>query len=243
MKKNKWLFFLILQILSFNLFGQVVAKDNSKTKIHFIYYRKSNFLINDKGLYADTMFLKKSFDKLTYQLTKHPNDSTKTVGFIDLKFLTSKDQKRVINIFSNSNYKYDCYYNIKKNQTAMYITRIESDEVRLLLKKLFKDTYSHIYYNRIYINYNKIVKPNTIFQYGMYRRKQDNVLIKWYDENKIGGEFSITAGNLIYKDLIIANPNLERHVTPFFLFKNCDYGIQKIITYFDTIELISVNLE
>ena len=205
---------------------------------------KSNFYINEKGFYADTLFLKNFFEKITYQIAKNPTDSTKIVGLIELRFLSKQDRKRVIGIFSHSNFKYDCYYNIKKNETAVYVTRIENDEIHDLLEKLFKDTYSNVYYNRIYTDYNKNEKFSANSQFGtLTRYYPKKLIVEWYDENKIGGEFNHVNGNLIYKDLILANPSLERHVTPYYIFANCDYGIQKIITFFDTTELVSVNLE
>lgn len=244
MKKIKLIFVFIFSFSNFSLFGQSTVNNDSKAKIHFVYHKKSNLYINEKGIYADTLFLKNAFKQLTYQISKHPSDSTKTVGFINLKEISKKDQKKIIGIFGHSNFKYDCYYNIKKNQTAMYITRIENDEIHDLLKRLFKDTYSSTYYNRIYVNYNKNEKFSTNSKFGtLYRYNPNNILIKWYDDNKIGGEFNHLDGNRIYKDLILANPALEKHVTPFFTFANCDYGIQKLITFFDTTELISVNVE
>ncbi|MEO5776469.1 MAG: hypothetical protein ABIQ27_06170 [Flavobacterium sp.] len=244
MKKIKLIFVFILSISSFNLIGQSAASTDSNSKIHFVYHKKSNLFINEKGIYADTLLLKTGFKELTYQLTKHPTDSTKTVGFIDLKRISKEDQKRIIGIFSHSNFKYDCYYNIKKNQTAMYVTRIENDETHDLLKSLFKDTFSNEYYNRIYIDYNKSDKFYTNSRFStLYKFNQKYIVIDWFDENKIGGEYKHLEGEVTYKDLVLADSTLEKHVTPFFTFANCDYGIQKLVTFFDTTELISVNLE
>ena len=244
MKKNKLILVFIISVLSSNLFGQSTINSDSKTKIHFVYHKNSNLYINEKGIYADTLFLKTLFNELKYQITKHPTDSTKIVGFIDLKKISKDNEKKIIGIFGHSNFKYDCYYNIKKNQTIMYVTRIENDEIQDLLKKLFKDTYSKVYYIRIYIDYNKNDKFYTNSPFGtLYRFNPKNLVINWYDENKIGGEYTHLERDVIYKDLILANPTLEKHVTPYFIFANCAYGIEKLITFFDTTELISVNLE
>lgn len=236
MRKNNLIFAFILSFISFYSISQ-------SKKIHFVYYKKSNFYANEKGIYADTLLLKNSYLIHKYILTKHPKDVTKTVGFIDYKLLSDEEKKIVIDIFSLSNFKYDCYYNVKKNKTSMYVTRIDNDETQNLLKKLFKETYSS-YYNRIYIDHNKNEMFSTNSFFGtVYKFFPNNLVINWYDATKISGEYTFTVEKATFKDLIVVDPALEKHVTPYNTFANCEYGVQKIVSFYDTTELISVNLE
>jgi hypothetical protein len=229
---------LTILFFSFTLFYQSPKKTQ---KIHFVYHIKSNCELYEDGMYADTLLLKQgSLKSLPFQLKKHPKDASKIVGFVEYKNLTKNQKSTIVGIFEHNNIKLDCYYNPKKDQTIVYTNRYENDNDRLLLKKYLNKTYTPSLNNKAYVDYktNQRSYMNSPIS-STLEFDPRKMTIEWFDDTKTAGQFKISNGKFTFTDLIVANPDIDKHITPTYLFSNCEYGIQKVVSIFQTMELIS----
>ena len=64
----KYFFNIVVCLFFWNGFSQVVFEKMPKEakEIHFVYEMKSNYVINDEGIFADTLLLKIDFPDLKY---------------------------------------------------------------------------------------------------------------------------------------------------------------------------------
>lgn len=76
--------------------------DNFK-EIHFVYKKKSNYIINDEGVFADTLLFQIDFPDTKYILKKHPSDSTVICGFSPHKGFGNNNRKKLKSIIYHSN--------------------------------------------------------------------------------------------------------------------------------------------
>ena len=133
----------ILNIIFFltfsNCFSQVVFEkmpENAK-EIHFVYQIKSNYIVNDEGVFADTLLLKIDFPTLKYNLRKNPQDSSLVYGFSTLKNFGGKNKDILYAIFYHSNETINGIHFIPSKKTVFNVVRGD-DETKMIFKKYLK---------------------------------------------------------------------------------------------------------
>lgn len=231
--------FLILY--SSSLFSQIEETPKEYDKIVFRYTKKSNYYFNKKGLYADTLLLKIDFPDKKFVMSKFPNDSTSTAGFIPIYKLDTKDNIILRKIVSQNYSSTEVIFDVKKRKST--ITKKFTD-TSLIPKDLFdfltvkpiqfKPVPSFITYkdNFQYLVENSI--ENTVDSY-------EKNTIKWIEGNEKVGMFDYQLNNLILTNLIYVDPKLNKYIVPTTLFSNCEFGVTKIISLLFTVELVSVS--
>lgn len=232
----------MIVFLSFwNCFSQIQfdkTPENAK-EIHFVYEKKSNYYIDERGVFADTLLYQVDFPKLKYTKVISPSDSLFVCGFIKLKDFNDQEKRKLSAILYHANEKMKGEFNIKKNITIIKVERNDS-LTRQVFKKHLKSSYSYFGYT-ITMDYNK----KTIFlQFPLveYLRefKNDSKVIL-YSLNKLSGIFKEEREEFIFENIIVLNDVLSNKIVPGQIFTNNAFGVEKIKTVYNTIQLKSVS--
>lgn len=109
-----------LLILVCNIVFSQTTMPETYSKINFVYEQKSNFLIENDNLYADTLLFRITFPKLKFSKVISPIDSTKTIGFIAMKNLSKEDKKTLQSSLYHSTHTIEGTYDVRKNKTTFY---------------------------------------------------------------------------------------------------------------------------
>lgn len=232
----------IILFLSFwNCFSQTNYLDAPKEykKIHFVYQQKTNYYIDEKGVFADTLLFQVDFPELKYAKVVSPNDSLFIYGFVSIKDLKRQDKKRLSSILYHNNQKFEGEFSVAKNTTIIKVER--NDELtRAIFKKHLKSGYSTFRYT-ITIDYNK----KTIFtDYPMaaylleFKSESKQIL---YDASKLSGVFKAENGDFIFENKVVLNDKLSNKIVTGQVFTNNFFGVEKITSVRDRYELISVS--
>lgn len=223
------------------IFSQIEEAPKEYKKIYFTYTKKSNYYFNKKGLYADTLLLKIDFPEKKFTLTKFPNDSTLTAGFIPIYNLDAKDNDKLKSIASQNFSTTEVVFDVKERKST--ITKIFTDNKLIPIDLFnflstkptqFKPNSSIITYKE---NYQYLVDnavENTLDSFAKNT-------IKWIEGTENVGLFDYQLRNLTLTNLVYVDPKLNKYIVPTILFSNCEYGVTKIISVPFTVELISVN--
>ncbi|HSN49159.1 MAG TPA: hypothetical protein VLR29_10395, partial [Flavobacterium sp.] len=142
-----------LFILVCNIAFSQTAIPETYSKIKFVYEQKSNFIIENDKLYADTLLLKFEFPELKFSKISSPLDSAKTIGFIQIKSLNNEDKKKLSSILYHSTHTIDGTYDVKKNKTKLFFTR-GNKALSAIFKEYFEDIYRSFSFN-VVVDYNK----------------------------------------------------------------------------------------
>lgn len=223
------------------IFSQIEEAPTAYSKIYFTYTKKSNYYVDEKGIYADTLLLKLDFPEKTFFKRTFPKDSTIIAGFIPINFLTDTD-RITLNSIAQKNYsRTEVVFDVKEKKST--ITKILTDNsliptalFALLTKTPFqsKPSTSDITYkeNFRYLVENKA--ENTLDSY------EKNV-IKWIEGYENVGLFEYKMNGQIMTNLVFVDPKLNKHIVPTILFANCEFGISKVVSIPFTVELIKVS--
>ena len=233
-------------LLSFLVgFSQENFQDEPKEfkKIHFVYEEKSNYFLNDTGVYADTLLFAFDFPKLKYTKVKSPFEANMICGFLPYSAFSDYEDKRklVQGQLYHANQSYEGTYYVNKNKTKINVIR-DNKEIQEKVKKYFNDSFRRFTFE-IKINYSK---------------ESDNfILTSWfgYEENlqmkhnvtffkvELSGFYTVKQVSIAEKNIVVFNKKLNVKVVPAVFFSNSNFGVQKIETLFTTIELKSVTYE
>lgn len=233
-------FLNILFCLSFwTGFSQVTDEKmpESTQEIHFVYKSQSNYLINDEGIFADTLLLKIDFPNVKYSLRKHPSDSTITCGFSALKEFGKENKTRLKGIIYHTNETINATYFITTKKTIFNVVRGD-EETKIIFKKYFGERFTNFKYKQEFdfskrIEKRKYPSVNYTFPFDEIAKKID-----FKTEDNVGF-YSETINNVKYKNVVYFNKNLSKYISPL-VFENSLTGVEKIETIKRTIILKSV---
>lgn len=241
-------FFLnLFLIIVFHLSSkaQITPTPKNFSKIHFIYHHRCNIIVNEKGIFADTLLLKFHFPNLKYTKVALPNDDKTIGGFVPIENLSENDIERIVGTISHLTYETAGLYNVKKNRTFLLGKRIKDDVTAKELKQILKKSCGNGFYSRKYFCFNKNLLE--VFNYfgGIRDIKMcpERNQIKWIDKDLFVGEYNEGNEKITTTNLVQFSPDLDKHITPILLFGNCEYGIFKIKSVYETIELKEVYYE
>lgn len=243
MRKNKYMikpFLLCFILFCTTVFGQTATPENY-SKIKFVYEQKSNFLIQEGKLYADTLLFTRAFPEIKFIKTKSPIDSLVTIGFVTMESLNDKQLKLLEGMLYHATHTIEGTYDLKKNKTTLFFTRGSIDLINNY-KKYFKWSYFRKYvfekiirYDRkkIYLNYPRM----------NYVASFNPQVINFTSANNDIGTYSYMHENLIHTNLVTLNKKYPNKITTDVIFSNNDYAVESIISLFDTIQLKLVSYQ
>lgn len=218
------------------------AKPDNFSKIHFVYDVKSNYHIDDNGVFADTVLMKLDFPTIKYSLRRSPMDAKKIVGFVRLTDFDEESKHILSSTIYHTVERIEGTYDLKRNKTTLRITR-NDDHTRTIFRKFFKQDYEKFKYT-ISIDYSD-KKWICKYPHITYKYQFDEIArtIDFANERKMEGSFSEKAGALVYHNLVYCSDQLNSKVTPDEMFSNNEFGVEKIISIYKTINLESVVYE
>jgi hypothetical protein len=209
------------------------------SKIKFVYEQKSNFFIENDQLYADTLLLKMEFPKLKFQKTSSTLDSTKIIGFINIKNLDYEENEKLGSILYHSTHTIEGTYDFIKHKTTLFFKR-GNVALKVILKKYFKGSYPPFSF-KVVIDYNK-KQIHTNYPSVNYEESFDSQLnkITFLNDEKTVGFYSFENKKGINTNEIVLNKKHSNKITPHIIFSNNDFAVDKIASLLDTITLLSV---
>ncbi|MDI9256049.1 hypothetical protein [Flavobacterium sedimenticola] len=215
------------------------AEPHNYKKIHFIYEKKSNIYYDEKGFYADTMFYKIKFPNLSFRKTTHPAEQY-LCGFVLFTELDAESKEKMLSILYHSNESYVGTYDLETNKTIIKAERNDS-EIKSLYEKLSKETYGRFRYT-IFIDYEKKTKK-TSYPAITHRKSFSEIIksIQWLSDFE--GSFKEVRNDVILTNYVNTNSNLPKVITLGYIFENNNFGINKVRTFYETIQLKSVSYE
>ena len=211
--------------------------ENAK-EIHFVYEVKSNYYVNESGVFADTLLFQVDFPKLKFSKVTNPNNSAFVCGVVEWKDFNNENKKKLSSILYHTNEKIEGEFNVKKNVTIIRVER-NDDLTRAVFKKYLKKSYSHFEYT-ITINYNNKTigtRYPSVEYSNEFKNKSKEIV---YDMNGLSGTFKEDRNEFEFENKIILNDKLNNKIIPGELFSNNSFGVEKIYTVTKTTELKSV---
>lgn len=209
--------------------------ENTK-EIHFVYQKKSNYFINEKGVYADSILLAIDFPKMKFEMTNHPSDSTKLCGFISFKKLSKENKKFIHGKIYHTNETIAGTYYIASKLTVFYVSR-NDEETKTIFKKYFNESYYKFEYRQEF-NYNTRIEKRQ-FPNVNYELKFNEIEKTISSTSPFLGNYNEVVNNIEYKNIVVMNDNLYKFITPM-IFTNNVFGVEKIESINEIIELKSV---
>ncbi|WP_293891941.1 hypothetical protein [Flavobacterium sp.] len=241
----KYLLNIIFLISFWNCFSQnnYPSEPKEYKKIHFVYEQKSNYYLNESGVYADTLLLSFNFPKLKYTIVKNPNEPNTICGFVPFSSFIDEDRTRIIGSLYHTYQIFEGTYDAKKKKTKIKVIR-DNKEIRDEVKKYFNEYKFPRFTYGIVINYKK-EKDDGIYTsyFNQQEKKEQKCVIVYEDERKLSGYFKKVMINSVDTYLVVTNKNLNDKITPAFFFTNSEFGIEKVNAFFSTYELKSVTYE
>ena len=229
-----------------NCFSQDSFQDEPKEfkKIHFVYEERSNYFLNDSGVYADTLLLAFDFPKLKYTKVESPFKTNTICGFLPFSaFSNPEDKLRLVGgALYHTNQTYKGTYYVNRNKTKINVIR-NNKEIKEKVKKYFDEYFPKHTYD-IVVNY-KNETENTIFigWFGNEEKTEGKNRVTYLDDEKLTGSYTTRNAYIQETKTVVFNKKLNAKIVPAVLFFNADYGVEKIITLFETYELKSVTYE
>ena len=220
-------------------FSQVTYEKMTENtqEIHFVYKMETNYVINDEGIFADTLLLKIDFPDLKFSLRKHPLDSTVTCGFSTLKEFGRDNRNKLKSIIYHTNETISATHFIISKMTIFNVVR-GNEETKMVFKKYFGERFVNFEYRQEFdfskrIEKRKYPSVNYTLAFNEIAKKID------FKTDDTFGFYSETINNVLYKNVVYFNKNLPKYVSPL-VFENNIAGIEKIETISRTITLKSV---
>ena len=234
--------FLTVLILACNIVFSQTTLPGTYSKIKFVYEQKSNFFIEDDKVYADTLLLKAEYPKLKFSKVISPSDSTKIIGFLEIKSFNNEDKNILQSNLYHTTHTIEGSYDLKKNKTKLFFTR-GNKALNETFKKYFGGNYNAFIFN-VVVNYNE-KKIHTNYPKTNYTKSFDSQLkkINFTSDDKSIGTYTFQTNKGFQTNLVTLDKKYNNKITPDIIFSNNDFGVIKIASLFDTITLISVIYE
>lgn len=229
-------FFLITPFIAF---CQIQPTPKSYHKIKFVYQKKSNFSIDDKGFYADTTQFKVLFPDLEYEEIK--TNSGAIIGFVPLSKLNRLDQKTITKKLTEHNTVIFGLVDIKRKKVlfsfdhsspetdfAYQLFNLPQSKLNSSNEYTYRKKFSILEINSNATSQIKSVSKNKIY---------------WQNEEKSIGQYTTDELGDKQLNVVIFQTELPRLVSPIPLFQNADHGVKSIYAMEYHYELIAVSYE
>ena len=243
----KFLVALLTILLSTHFsFAQIEEQPASYSTIKYVYESTPNFVIKNKMVYADTAIFKIEFPNLKYMKVVSPKDSLRIVGKYPLNQFTPDYLKELRFIISHTFTARNFDYNVKRKRIKT-TGHLFDERCKIVYSDLFgQDTnFNNPYFPQIIKIKNE--RFNYIPSYSSFKNRNLKLSIEWSKEYPNFGIYKSfvenNSGTYEYNNIIEVNPNLPKYVNPHNLFTNSEFGVQTIITLFNTTRLVSVDFE
>ncbi|MFV8345556.1 hypothetical protein ACNQGX_05630 [Flavobacterium sp. ZB4P13] len=229
-------------ILACNVVFSQTTLPGTYSKIKFVYEQKSNFFIENDKVYADTLLLKVEYPKLKFSKVISPFDSTKIIGFLEIKSFNNEDKKILESYLYHTTHTIEGTYDLKKNKTKLFFTR-GNKALNETFKKYFGGNYSPFIFN-VVVDYNE-KKIHTNYPRINYTKSFDSQLkkINFISDDKTLGTYTFQTKKGFHTNVVTLDKKYNNKITLDIIFSNNDFGVDKIVSLFDTISLISVIYE
>ena len=224
-------------LVTFKMFSQIEEKPANFKKIKFVYETKSNYFIDEEGIYADSLLIKLDFPEIKFTTVNTLIENENYNSFIPLKQLKESNIKKLCGILYHTNQKFIGEYDVEKNETSYSVER--NDELtKKIFKNILKKSYSTFFYkkvvkfskDKIHINYPSVNYTFTITE------KAKNIIL----ENQLIGRYKEVVNNLEFSNVVLLNINLDSKIMPDDIFTNNNYGVEAIKKLNETTILKSV---
>ncbi|MFN3752731.1 hypothetical protein [Flavobacterium sp.] len=217
--------------------GEFNKMPEKATEIHFVYEMKSNYIINDEGIFADTLLLQIDFPNFKYSLRKHPLDSTIVCGFSTFKGFGTNNRQKLKSIIYHTNETINAIHFVVSKKTVFNVVR-GSEETEIIFKKHFKERFTNFEYRQEFdfvkrIEKRKYPRVNYDFPFDKITKS-----VEFTSDESIGFYYDF-AREVLYKNIIFFNKDLSVFISPI-VFENSRFGVEKIETISRTIILKSV---
>jgi hypothetical protein len=231
------IFILCFVFVTFEMFSQIEEKPINYKKINFVYETKSNYFIDEDGIYADSLLIKLDFPEIKFTTVDKLIENENYNSFIPLKILNESNIKKLCAILYHTNQKFIGEYDVEKNETNFRVER--NDELtKKIFKNIFKERYSSFFYkivikfskDKIHLNYPSLNYTFTI------NEKAKNIIM----ENQLIGRYKEVVNNLEFSNVVLLNINLDSKIMPDDIFTNNNYGVEVIKKLNETTILKSV---
>ncbi|MFV8331753.1 hypothetical protein [Flavobacterium sp. GSP14] len=234
--------FIIVLPFIYNIALAQNEEPESYSKIIFTYDQKSNFSVQDGIVYADTLLLKVEFPKMQFKKILNPKDSSTIIGSIELKNFGKDEINKLESQLYHITHKIQGVYNLKTNKTTLFYKR-GNEELIKTYKQNFNRNFMAFSY-KIIIDYNKKT-VNINYPRAQYSKSFQSIIrkINFTDNNKEHGTFSYQTTNGFSNDVLNLNKAYNSKITTDVIFTNNDYGVEKIVSFYDTTTLLSVKYE
>ncbi len=236
MKKIVTVLFLIFFHLGFSQLQFDAMPENAK-EIHFTYKQTSKIVVNETGVYADSVLFKVHFPNLKYLKVLNP-EIPYLNAVVSLNKFSGDDSDKLISMLYHENETYSGTFFVKKNKTIIIALR-DNEEVRNLFKKYFKKSYSSFSYSIVldYKQKSKRIKyPRVTYDFTFDEIQKE---VKWF--SPIEGTFVEVANTFQKTNVALFDQNLSDKITFDYVFTNSKKGLLKVESIENTLELIEVN--
>jgi len=235
-------FFITLLVFAWNIALAQTETPETYSRIKFVYEQKSNFIIEDDKLYADTLLFRITFPKLKYSKVISPIDSTQTIGSIAIKNLSREDKRTLEGNLYHSTHKIEGTYDVHDNITKLFYTR-GSKSLSKIYKEYFRDSFIPFAFT-VVVDYNK-QKIDTNYPRVNYSASFYSELkkIDYANEEKSIGTYTFQTKKGAQTDVVTLNKNNNNKITPAIVFSNNDFAVDKIVSIYNTTTLLSVIYE
>ncbi|WP_296685255.1 hypothetical protein [Flavobacterium sp.] len=216
---------LCFVFVTIEMFSQIEEKPINYKKINFVYETKSNYFIDENGIYADSLLIKLDFPEIKFTTVNELIENKNYNSFIPLKHLKGSNIKKLCGILYHTNQKFIGEYDAEKNETNYRIER--NDELtKKIFKNILKERYSNFFYkkvikfskNKIHLNYPSVNYTFTITE------KAKNIIM----ENQVIGRYKEVVNNIEFSNVVLLNINLDSKIMPDDFFTNNNYGVEVI---------------
>lgn len=239
------LFFGLCYLLAapYTVQSQIQKEPASYSKIKIVYERHPNIDYNERGVFADTMLLKSILPATKFIKIKSPTDHKEIIGFMAIKDL-SKEEKFFVSRFIFYHIQLiTISYDREKDKAVIYHTSGYDRTETSRLNNIFETNFHHIRllpYTYRYKENSKYTK--TVAGYKSKGNIQDNQ-VKWLEDRPNMGTFEENNKGMKYTNLLYTNTALNKYISPVLRFGNCELGIEKIVSYNYTEDLLSVTYQ
>jgi hypothetical protein len=230
---------VFLFFCTFSIFSQVKFEkipENVK-EIHFTYEMKSNYVINEEGVFADTLLLKIDFPDVKYTLRKHPKDTMVFCGFSTIKNFGETNKSKLLSIIYHTNETINAIHFIHKGKTVFKVVRGD-EETKKIFKEYFKESFTNFKYTE-YFDFvkkkHKVSYPRVSYDQTFAQKSK---IIEHHNDESFGN-YHETYDGFDYQNVVFFNNDLSKYISPV-LFSNIKFGVEKLETIKKTITLQSV---
>lgn len=223
--------------VTFKMFSQIEEKPINYKKINFVYETKSNYFIDEDGIYADSLLIKLDFPEIKFTTVNKLIENENYNSFIPLKHLKDSNIEKLCGILYHTNQKFIGEYDAEKNETNYSVER--NDELtKNIFKNILNKRYSNFFYKKIIkFSYDKIHLnyPNVNYTFTI-TEKAKNIIMK----NQVIGRYKEVENNVEFSNVVLLNINLDPKIMPEDIFTNNNYGVEVIKKLNETTILKSV---